>query len=112
MLGDGYGSGDLAPTVTSQHKKGFGAKMQDADSLEKRKAQEIPPRALAGLIVSIIVLLSATFWTYRVGLEANRLDHELSHLSEHIDEAKANIKKLELQQANEKTPQTEGGAKR
>jgi len=85
--------------------------MQDTDSQHTHTAGEIPPRTLIGLVASILVLLSATFWTYRVGQEANLLDHELSHMTEHIEEAKESIKSLELQPLRKSTPQTKRGVK-
>lgn len=91
--------------------KDLGRKMQDTDSQKTQTADEIPPRALIGLVASILVLLSATFWTYRVGREANLLDHELSHMTEHIEEAKESIKKLELEPLRKSPTQTKGGIK-
>lgn len=41
---------------------------------------------LLSLIVAFGILFGGMFWTYRVGLEANALNHQLSHAQEAVEE--------------------------
>jgi hypothetical protein len=47
------------------------------------------------IVVSLIILVIAGLWTYRIGMQANAADHELSHLTEDIEGLNKNVEKLE-----------------
>ncbi|MCW3094734.1 MAG: hypothetical protein JWL77_352 [Chthonomonadaceae bacterium] len=51
--------------------------------------KEETPESFRAMLISLLVafgiLFGGMFWTYRVGLEANKLDHQLSHAQEAVE---------------------------
>jgi archaellum component FlaF (FlaF/FlaG flagellin family) len=51
--------------------------------------KEETPQSFRAMLISLLVafgiLIGGMFWTYRVGLEANQYDHQLSHAQEAVE---------------------------
>jgi hypothetical protein len=47
------------------------------------------------ILISFIILAIAAVWTYRIGMQANAADHELSHLTEDNEGLSKNVELLE-----------------
>lgn len=41
---------------------------------------------LVSLLVAFAILFGGMFWTYRIGLQANNLDHQASHAQEAVQD--------------------------
>ncbi|MEP6754814.1 MAG: hypothetical protein ABJA67_04870 [Chthonomonadales bacterium] len=56
------------------------------------------------LIISLVILAGAAFWTYKIGMQANNLEHELYHSTEHVGSLTRTIAKMEAEPASTTPP--------
>ena len=49
---------------------------------------------LFSLLVAFGILFGGMFWTYRVGLEANQYDHQLSHAQEAVESLQQSVQPM------------------
>ena len=56
----------------------------------------IPASRIGMLVLSIAMVLGASIWTYRVGLEANKWEHTNFDLAWEVDNVRKDIADLEV----------------
>lgn len=54
-------------------------------------------RLLIVCVLSLVMLIVAMIWTWRVGEEANKIAHRLAHKQEGLDDLKKRVKNMEAQ---------------
>lgn len=61
-------------------------------SISEKEEERIHLELIA---ISFVIIVFAAIWTYRMGLEANAIDHQLFHVAENVDGLRKNVEMME-----------------